>query len=601
MRAPAHAWIRSRPVPERLLASGLVLAVLLAFAPTLRNDFVGWDDARNFAGAEWRGLGWAQLRWIATASHGGHYMPVTWLTYAVDYTLWGLSPRGFHATSLLVHALAVVLCYRVALRVLGRALGVTGWVAGGGAAAAALLFGLHPLRVESVAWATERRDVVSGALFLGTVLLYLRAVDAAPAARGRWLAGSWALHGAALLAKAITMTAPAVLLLLDVYPLRRLPADPRQWWSRQARAVLREKLPYLALSAGGAALAWRAQILDHGMQVHAAWPVRLANAAFGFWFYATKTLLPVGLSPLYEAPERLDPLEGRFVVSAVGVVLVTGVAWLGRRRWPGVLAAWGAYLVMLAPVSGLIPLGQALAADRYSYLPCLPFALLAGGALAGLLAREGRRARLAVVALTVGVALFLGGQTWRQVHVWRDGLALWSGAVAATPWCGLCRLYLGTELFNRRQYLDALDELERAVAMRPERPTGYRAIGLIMEHYGFRGEAIAWYRRGLARVPSSVEMGISLATALVAEDQLAEATAALATPVARWRAMSLVHHFERVVASQPSAPVPRLGLVLAWVEAGDRDRASAALDGLRQVHPGLATAAEAVLTRAKPL
>ncbi len=598
MPSRGDASIRSRPAPEWLLASGLVLAVLLAFAPALRNEFVGWDDTRNFGETGWRGLGWAQLRWIATASHGGHYMPVTWLTYAVDYTLWGLSPRGFHATSLLVHALAVVLCYRVALRVLGRALGVTGWVAGGGAAAAALLFGLHPLRVESVAWATERRDVVSGALFLGTVLLYLRAVEASAGTRRRWLAGSWALHGAALLAKAITMTAPAVLLLLDVYPLRRLPADPRQWWSRQARAMLREKLPYLALSAGGAALAWRAQILDEGVRLHAPWPARLANAAFGFWFYATKTLLPVGLSPLYEAPERLDPLEGRFVVSAVGVVLVTGVAWLGRRRWPGVLAAWGAYLVMLAPVSGLIPLGQALAADRYSYLPCLPFALLAGGGVATGLARGGRRARLALVAAAAVAALGLGVQTSRQTRVWRDSLSLWTGAVAATPWCGLCRLYLGTELMFRGRYVAALGELERGIAMRPERPAGYRGIGTILERAGRRDEAIVWYRRALARGPGSLETGVALASALVANDRLAEAVAALATPMSRHPADRLVRHFEQVVTADPAAPVPRLGLVLAWLEAGDRARARAALDALRQVHPGLAIAAESAALRA---
>jgi tetratricopeptide (TPR) repeat protein len=569
----------------------LALVTAVAFAPALRNGFVDWDDSRNLiSNPHWRGLAPARLAWIATASHGGHYMPVTWLTYAVDYTLWGLEPAGYHLTSILFHAAAVVLCYAVARRLLRRALAPPRGAERAGAAAAALLFGLHPLRVESVAWVTERRDVVAGVFFLAAVLFHLRGVERGSGRGGGARVASIAAHAAALLSKSITLTTPAVLLLLDVYPLRRIPADPRRWLAREHRPVLLEKLPYLALSLGVAVLAVRAQILDRGIRLASPWSERLATIAYGAWFYPLKTVLPVGLSPLYEAPARLDLREGWIALHAAGALVATAAAWLVRARWPGVPAAWAYYLITLAPVSGVLSLGELLAADRYSYLPCLGFAVLAGGAVARMAAPvpgHRRAAAAGLVAVTAVVAL-LGVQTWRLTLAWRDTLSLWTRAVAATPWCAICHVNLGHELLDRGAAEAALRHFERAAALRPDRPGTFRGVGLALSAAGRRAEAIAWYRAGLARVPSALALRLSLAGALAAEGRPA---AALETLDAAWHLhepAALGRYFEQAVASRPADPTARAGLGLAWLALGEPERAREAHRTLERLDPALA-------------
>ncbi|MDO8479515.1 MAG: hypothetical protein Q7W02_25645, partial [Candidatus Rokubacteria bacterium] len=259
-------------------AWGVFIAALtlVAFLPALQNGFV-WDDARNFLNnPDYRGLGSTQLRWMATTVHMGHWIPVTWLTLGLDHALWRMDPRGYHLTSLLFHTATAVAFYALACRLLERALPretprleITL-----SAAASALFFAVHPLRVESVAWATERRDVVSGLFYVLALLCYLKAFDHAPAARPRrhvscsarlrlrlphvswsarlrlrlpplWYGLTLACFAAAVLSKSIAVTLPVTLLVLDVYPLRRL-GGPAGW--RTPRPWL-EKLPFFALSA----------------------------------------------------------------------------------------------------------------------------------------------------------------------------------------------------------------------------------------------------------------------------------------------------------------------------------------------------------------
>ncbi len=378
---PPLAAARPRIGAALLVPMALAAAAAVAFLPILGNGFVDWDDTRNFLGnPHYRGLGWTQLRWMATESHHGHFVPLAWLTLALDYVVWGMKPAGYHLTSLVIHAAATAVFYFVARALIVRATPVAAGAATTGAAAAALLFGLHPLRVESVAWATERRDVLLGLFFLLTVLAYVRST-AATGARRRWLLGaSVAAHLAALLSKSITITAPLVLVLLDIYPLRRLPGASNRWASRSAARVLGEKLPHAALSAAQALLTYqffRADFGAVGRLLH--WHEGLARILLSLWFYPLKTLVPVGLSPLYEAPVSPSLIDPSVLWAATGITLVTALGWLLRHRCSGVATAWASYIIMLAPVSGAASLGHHLTADRYSYLPCLGFAVLAGG------------------------------------------------------------------------------------------------------------------------------------------------------------------------------------------------------------------------------
>src|SRR5439155_1767367 len=219
---------RARDDGADYIAVGIALAASLPFLPSLQGQFLYWDDVTNFLMNEgYRGLGWPQLRYMLTTTLLGHWIPLTWLTLGVNYALGGMNPWGYHLGNLLLHSANAVCLYFIARRLLASASGETparvieSMPARVGAAFAALVFAVHPLRVESVAWITERRDVLSGLFFLLSILFYLRATDGGAFIRGRWRTASLLAFAAAFLSKSIVMTLPGVLLLLDVYPLRR--------------------------------------------------------------------------------------------------------------------------------------------------------------------------------------------------------------------------------------------------------------------------------------------------------------------------------------------------------------------------------------------
>ena len=213
----------------RFIPYALAAVAFLVFSPALLNGFVDWDDHINLTeNPGYRGLGWTHIRWMFTTTLMGHYIPVTWLSFGLDYTLWGMNPFGYHLTNNLIHAANTALFYLIALRLLGKASTPDGRHARAAGAMAALFFGLHPLRAESVAWVTERRDVCPACSSCSpSCCTWLR--PCRRRARRRLLVGSVAVYALALMSKSIVMTLPVVLLLLDVYPLGRLPLRGGRW------------------------------------------------------------------------------------------------------------------------------------------------------------------------------------------------------------------------------------------------------------------------------------------------------------------------------------------------------------------------------------
>src|SRR2546428_8194385 len=317
---------RREPVPSALpqrrgfwLVPALIaLVTFAAFLPVLQNQFVDWDDQRNFLdNHHYRGLGWTHLRWMWT-THQGHYIPLTWMTLGLDYLLWGMNPVGYHLTSLLLHAANAVVFFFVVRRLLTRALSSHsehGYARAVSSEVAALVFAIHPLRVESVVWVTERRDVLSGLFYLLTVLLYLRAGEREGRGRG-WYWLSVAAFVCALFSKSMVVNLPVVLLILDVYPLRRL-GGVVGWLSESARRVYVEKIPFVLLAAAASAIALMAQLSHDTMVsvVRLSALGRLAVSVYGLSFYLWKTVVPVNLSPLYERPPTVNPWAPPFLVS----------------------------------------------------------------------------------------------------------------------------------------------------------------------------------------------------------------------------------------------------------------------------------------------
>jgi Flp pilus assembly protein TadD len=487
----------------------LAVVSIVAFAPALWNDFVDWDDSVNFTtNKSFRGLAPKNIKWMFSTLLMGHWIPVTWFTLGLDYVIWGMNPVGYHLTSLLVHAANVAALYLLALMLLRRA---TVWPAATRQLAAmtgALFYGLHPLRVESVAWVTERRDVLSTLFFLLTLLAYVRASDEPE--RRRWWHG-WALGAFVfgIASKSMVMTLPAILVLLDVYPLRRVALGRGVWTAH--RAVWMEKVPYAVLGAAAAGIGFYAQHTNQffSSMERYSWVARLAISAYSTCFYLWKTLFPGLLGPVYEAPYRINLLDPYFVTASVAVVLITVIGLVLRRSYPAILAAWVSYVVLLSPVVGIAHSGFQIAHDRYSYLPLLGPSLLVGAG-AGFLATRitGLRVlfqRVAIGAMAVWL-LTLGFLSWHQSQVWRDTEALWTFAVDVEPRCAVCHSNLGAFLVNRNQPGLAIEHLLFAISLRPDNPRTHVNLGVALLRIEAYSTALARLEAASAAHPKNREL-----------------------------------------------------------------------------------------------
>ena len=502
---------RATAVPDRapdalsdgLIAFILIQLVVIAFFPALHAGFVLADDDTSFVNnPSYRGLGPAQLAWMFTVM-AGHYMPLTWLTHGLDYVLWGMAPAGYHLVNVLLHALGTVVAYFVALRLLAAAVGPAPlWARRFASALAALVFAVHPLRVESVAWITERRDVLCGVFFLLAVLCYLRAVDPDTARARAWYWTAVALAALALLSKAMAVPLPAVLVLLDVYPLRRI--GPYRWHRREVWA---EKIPFAVVSAAAAVVAIIAQrsagmLSDlHGVGIFE----RLGLTCYGLVFYLWKTLAPTNLAPLYEAPRSYDTLTLWFAGAAVIVGAVAVALVRVHARWPGLTAAAVAFAVLLSPVLGLLHFGLHIVADRNTYFAGLAPAMLLGGIVLHVLRRPPSPmiARATMVA-AVSVVLMLGVMTWRQSLVWRDSRTLWAHAVEASP-SSVGHAELGVLLEEEGRTEEAIVHFRRALQLRPDNAYAENNWGIALGNAWRFHEAISHFQAALRIRPDYVE------------------------------------------------------------------------------------------------
>ena len=470
----------------------IVGVVALAFSPVLSADFVNWDDDLNLTeNLAYRGFSSPHLHWMFTTFHGGHYQPLTWLSFALDHAVWGMNPVGYHLTNLVLHAINSVLVYHLALTILRRfwphTLAADLRLA---ATLGALFFALHPLRVESVAWVTERRDVLSGAFYLLSILAYLRCHDPQTGDRGRlWYLVAVVAFLGSVLSKAWGITVPVVLLILDVVPLRRLGSG-----KPLSARVIADKLPFVVIAVAAAAAAAHAVTQVEGFRTLAEHGVaaRLAQAAYGLCFYLWKTALPFALSPLYPLEPLLDPLTPRYVVAGVIVTAITLWVIRQRRRRPWAVAAWLVYVVIVSPVSGLAQVGPQLVADRYTYIACLPAAMLAAAA-----AQRWAVGRPLLVAVALAGLGLLGLRTVEQCRIWQDSVTLWTHAIHVDPTNYVAYTNRGIALEHHGQVAAAAADYTASIRLNPAYPPAYLNRGHLFEVYGNWSAAIADYTAAL--------------------------------------------------------------------------------------------------------
>ena len=398
-----------------------------------------WDDEENFLeNPSYRGLGWSQIRWAWTTFLIGVYQPLAWMILEVQYVLFGLRPWGYHFTSLLLYALNTVVLFVLTVTLLVRCrpeLPREGpWAVALGAGLAVALFAVHPLRTEVVVWASCQPYLPCALFSMLAVLAYLRASREGPSqSRQGWLVAAFGLFAAALLSKAVAVSLPVVLLILDVYPLRRLGGGPGRWFGPTVRRVWWEKLPFVALSLIFMVLAIVARAHDRHLVPleDRGLSARIAQACYGIWFYVIKTVLPSGITAFYPLPPRVEWYDPPFLLSILGTLGVSAGLFLLRRRWPGLLAAWLSYVVILAPNLGLVRTGKQIAADRYSYMAMLGGVVLVAAGLCRFGQAMRRVHPVAAVSVAAGLGLILGLVilTRAQCRTWRTSETLWTHAL----------------------------------------------------------------------------------------------------------------------------------------------------------------------------
>ncbi len=434
-----------------------------------------------------------------TTTYMGPYQPLAWLSYSIDYRCWGLSPIAFHASNLVLHSITAALFFFLARELIRAAIHASGLVLDFSSAAAALFFSVHPLRVESVAWITERRDVLCGVFFVGALLVYVRGAAGVATGTRRCVLGPGCivLVILAALSKGWAMTLPFLMFVLDFYPLRRHPQVP-------LRRLISEKTSILVIAGLTAAIAyWGQQSGAWGPQQFAHRTVfeRVAQAAYALVFYPTKTIWPASLLPIYELPVVIRLTDARYAAAAAAVVLISIAAWLARRRCPAVLATWLAYVVTIAPFVGITQAGNQIVADRYSYLSCLSFPLLVAGGMAIAARRPNRFIRTALFATSFVVTAMLATEAWRLTLAWHDSLSLWKRAVALNPNSWVSHGNLADALRQFGDTAGAKRHFQKAVALNPRSGIAWLNLGEILKAENQFPEAEAALRQAAAHHP----------------------------------------------------------------------------------------------------
>ena len=511
------------------VAASAALITLLVYLPSLQNEFVDWDDGEYvFDNPFIRSFDWALLRWAFSNFYAANWHPLTWVSHALDYAVWGLNPLGHHLTSVVLHAANTFVVVFLTISLIGAArrpgendhseflhdpsmliaAGVTG-----------LLFGLHPVHVESVAWVSERKDLLCALFFLLSIIAYMKYAGSMGGETHRaerkgstpnamrfafftdkhYLA-TMAFFVLALLSKPMAVTLPAVLLVLDWHPFNRI-RNPKT-----ALAAFVEKLPLMALSLISSVLTILAQRADGALQSAAFAPLstRVPMAIKSLMAYLGKMVAPLNLIPFYPYPRygRLFSAEYLLPIALVtGITIASMIIARKHKLW---LSAWGCYVVMLFPVLGIVQVGGQAMADRYTYLPSIaPFLIVGLGA--AWISGKVRGFRYAGLFCGIaGILLFtaLSFITVRQTAIWNNSLGLWDYVIEKTPETPLAYVNRGLVYENRERFDKAIEDFSKAITLDPLLDAAYNNRGMVFGKTGRFDMAIEDFNRAIALNPS---------------------------------------------------------------------------------------------------
>lgn len=504
---------RGRPL---LIDLGLLAVVLLIYAQALSFDFVKVDDTvyvtqnPHVLG----GLSSANVAWAFRSFENSNWHPLTWISLMADATIGGGKPWAFHATNIAIHAVNAMLLFHLLLAATRSSMK---------SAFVAALFAVHPLHVESVAWITERKDVLS------TLFWFLAIAAHIAYARGPSIRRYAAIVAAFVLgamSKPMVVTLPLTLLLLDFWPLER-------WGGRKAGATGRftpvvEKLPLLVVSVASSVVTLVAQKAVSADLSRVPVENRLVEAFVAYATYAAKTVWPVNLSIHFVFAHPIPAWK-----TGTSALALAGASWLAvalRRRYPYLLVGWLWYVVTLVPVIGLVKVGEQSIADRYTYVPLVGLFVVVAWGVPDLFAASTPKAasiRKALAALAGLVLLALAARAYVQVKVWRDAFWLFQHAVTVNGESTLARMGLGQELALQGRDAEAIEQFRLVLATRPSAQFARRHLAECLERTGQLEESSAEYSELLRFDPEDAEAGLGLGVVLLERNDPAEAASVL--------------------------------------------------------------------------
>lgn len=515
------------------LAAAVALATFFVYLPALRNDFVNWDDDLYIYNNPFiRSWNAAFFRWAFLDFYENNWFPLTRISHAVDYAIWGLNPLGHHLTNIILHAVNTAVVFILIAKLLNSMNGRTmrngqmsflnDQTALMAAGATALLFGLHPVHVESVAWVSERKDLLCALFFLLSIISYTKYGESRQSAvGGRQSDGegrgeargkkfffnkhyllALGFFTLALMSKPMVVTLPAVLLILDWYPFGRITSVKTLW------ATCVEKLPFFVLSLLSSIMTLLAQ--ERAMASVEIVPVarRLVVATHSLVVYLRKMVFPTDLAPLYPYPKTASLLSAEFffpMMLVFGISVGCVMAVKKNKVW---LAAWGYYVVTLLPVIGIVQVGMQAMADRYTYLPGLGPFLIAGLCVAWTAQKmrnlqRGGAAAIALMGAVLVVLFVMSAATYRQIGIWRNGFILWDYTISTGFESAAAYNNRGLSLIDRGEQARAVEDFDRAIALDSRFPFAYNNRGVTLYKLGQLDRALNDLNMAIALNPGN--------------------------------------------------------------------------------------------------
>lgn len=499
-----------------LIVVALAVVTLAVYGQVINHQFISLDDDQYITNNPMvsNGLTVEGVKWAFTTFYAANWHPLTWLSHMLDSQLFGLVAGRHLFANVLLHIFNTGLLYFFLRRVTG-----TLWQS----AMVAALFALHPLHVESVAWAAERKDTLSAFFGLLALLAYVRYTESVSWKRYALVISALALG---LMAKPMLVTLPFVLLLLDFWPLKRLqwkPVDGSKTFLKDLSLLVREKLPLFALVAISMIVTYLAQ--SHGGAVRALvdepLSMRFANALVSYAKYLILTFVPNGLGVYYPFSEANLPV---WKVSAAFLLLIsiTVIALRQATQRPFLIIGWLWFLGTLVPVVGLVQVGGQAMADRYHYLPSIGLFLALVFAAADFVEVK-RLPRAAVAGIAAAALLIFAALTWMQVRLWRDSVTLFSHTLSVTSNNLVIEYNLGHVLGRQGKYEEAVKHFGEAIRINPNYYDGLMNMGMTLAYQSKFSEAIEYYERALGVEPNSAKAYMEKALALAKQGKLNEA------------------------------------------------------------------------------